>query len=441
MTRTAAVRLLPLALAIRRILALGITMAVTAFVSLVLLGVAPPPAPPRPSSSSSATAGSTLERAERAGPRDPRRVGAPRRHHDRQRRRVAGAPVTLELTDVPERQALDIVLRSVAGYMLAPRRAGSPGASTFDRIMILPDERRAVRRRRPPRPAAFRGAAAARRRASARPATTTPDDADDPTRDPVTRTTGQSSPTRAPRNRPRLVPPRSASRRVPGSDRADAERRRGPTPATPQPLGAAAARPRPAINPSGVRRRLAATPASSRRAAADRNSRESAANGRRGGSTDLTIESRRRPRASRLMSEIDRFRPDDRRGVETLYRRTHGADAAEANRLRWDWQHRRNPVQPHRPARHLGRARRPDRRRPLPDAARPRLAEGARGRRRVGHRRDGRARTRSPGARRSARARVGSQQRRGAGARRRRRSRAQCSTGCTGRRRTSCRAS
>ena len=43
------------------------------------------------------------------------------------------------------------------------------------------------------------------------------------------------------------------------------------------------------------------------------------------------------------MSEIDRFRPDDRRGVDTLYRRTQGADAAHANRLRWDWQHRRNP--------------------------------------------------------------------------------------------------
>src|SRR5436189_23063 len=46
------------------------------------------------------------------------------------------------------------------------------------------------------------------------------------------------------------------------------------------------------------------------------------------------------------MSEIDRFRPDDRRGVDTLYRRTHGPDAAEANRLRWDWQHRRNPYNP-----------------------------------------------------------------------------------------------
>jgi len=43
------------------------------------------------------------------------------------------------------------------------------------------------------------------------------------------------------------------------------------------------------------------------------------------------------------MSDIDRFRPEDRRGVDLLYRRTHGADAAEATRLRWDWQHRRNP--------------------------------------------------------------------------------------------------
>ena len=46
------------------------------------------------------------------------------------------------------------------------------------------------------------------------------------------------------------------------------------------------------------------------------------------------------------MSEIDRFRPDDRRGVDTLYRRTHGADAADAQRLQWDWHHRRNPSSP-----------------------------------------------------------------------------------------------
>jgi hypothetical protein len=43
------------------------------------------------------------------------------------------------------------------------------------------------------------------------------------------------------------------------------------------------------------------------------------------------------------MSEIDRFRADDRRGVETLVRRRHGVAAADLARLRWDWQHRRNP--------------------------------------------------------------------------------------------------
>ncbi len=46
------------------------------------------------------------------------------------------------------------------------------------------------------------------------------------------------------------------------------------------------------------------------------------------------------------MADIDRFRPDDRRQVEALYRRVFGADAADANRLRWDWQYRRNPNGP-----------------------------------------------------------------------------------------------
>jgi hypothetical protein len=43
------------------------------------------------------------------------------------------------------------------------------------------------------------------------------------------------------------------------------------------------------------------------------------------------------------MPDIDRFRPDDRRGVEQLYRRTYGIEAADALRLRWDWA-RRNPA-------------------------------------------------------------------------------------------------
>ncbi len=43
------------------------------------------------------------------------------------------------------------------------------------------------------------------------------------------------------------------------------------------------------------------------------------------------------------MPDIDRFRPDDRRGVEQLYRRTYGTEAADAIRLRWDWA-RRSPA-------------------------------------------------------------------------------------------------
>jgi len=46
------------------------------------------------------------------------------------------------------------------------------------------------------------------------------------------------------------------------------------------------------------------------------------------------------------MPEIDRYRPDDQRGIEALYRRVFGPDAAAASRLRWDWQYRRNPNNP-----------------------------------------------------------------------------------------------
>ena len=52
--------------------------------------------------------------------------------------RVAGSPLTLKLDNVPESQALEIVLRSVAGYMAAPRSASAtPGASMYDRILVM----------------------------------------------------------------------------------------------------------------------------------------------------------------------------------------------------------------------------------------------------------------------------------------------------------------
>src|SRR5829696_1494639 len=46
------------------------------------------------------------------------------------------------------------------------------------------------------------------------------------------------------------------------------------------------------------------------------------------------------------MAEVVRFRPEDRRSVKALYRRVFGNDAADASRLRWDWQYRRNPNNP-----------------------------------------------------------------------------------------------
>lgn len=48
------------------------------------------------------------------------------------------------------------------------------------------------------------------------------------------------------------------------------------------------------------------------------------------------------------MADIDRYRADDRRAVEALYRRVFGRDAADASRLRWEWQYRRNPNNPGR---------------------------------------------------------------------------------------------
>jgi hypothetical protein len=50
--------------------------------------------------------------------------------------RVGGLPVTLELNDLPERQALDILLRSVAGYIVTERQ-GSGGVSTLGGVVIL----------------------------------------------------------------------------------------------------------------------------------------------------------------------------------------------------------------------------------------------------------------------------------------------------------------
>ena len=55
--------------------------------------------------------------------------------------RVMGGPVSLELIDVPEKEALDILLRTAAGYIAAPRPANLAGASQYDRVIILATSR------------------------------------------------------------------------------------------------------------------------------------------------------------------------------------------------------------------------------------------------------------------------------------------------------------
>jgi hypothetical protein len=51
--------------------------------------------------------------------------------------RIPGGPVTLELNNVPEDQALDLLLRAVSGYLAAPRPMPVANASRFDRIIVM----------------------------------------------------------------------------------------------------------------------------------------------------------------------------------------------------------------------------------------------------------------------------------------------------------------
>jgi len=53
--------------------------------------------------------------------------------------RIPGGPVTLEFKDVPESEALDVLLRTLSGYVAAPRLANlSAEASMYDAIVVMP---------------------------------------------------------------------------------------------------------------------------------------------------------------------------------------------------------------------------------------------------------------------------------------------------------------
>ena len=71
--------------------------------------------------------------------------------------RISGGPVTIEFTNVPEQEALDMLLRTVSGYMAAPRALVVSDASQFDRIIVMPTSAtpRPAPSAAPPPPAPF----------------------------------------------------------------------------------------------------------------------------------------------------------------------------------------------------------------------------------------------------------------------------------------------
>jgi hypothetical protein len=52
--------------------------------------------------------------------------------------KIPGGPITVELTDIAEQQALDVLFRSLSGYIAAPRLEPAAGMSVFDRIVVMP---------------------------------------------------------------------------------------------------------------------------------------------------------------------------------------------------------------------------------------------------------------------------------------------------------------
>jgi hypothetical protein len=52
--------------------------------------------------------------------------------------RVPGGPLTLELRDVPESEALDVLLRNLSGYMAAPRAVPVADGSIYSAIAVMP---------------------------------------------------------------------------------------------------------------------------------------------------------------------------------------------------------------------------------------------------------------------------------------------------------------
>jgi hypothetical protein len=55
--------------------------------------------------------------------------------------KLTGPAITLQLVNTPEREALDILLRSASGYIAAPRPVPVANAAIYDRVTIMPTSR------------------------------------------------------------------------------------------------------------------------------------------------------------------------------------------------------------------------------------------------------------------------------------------------------------
>jgi hypothetical protein len=115
--------------------------------------------------------------------------------------KLVGPSVTLQLIDVPEAQALDTLLRSASGYVVAQRAAVVPGASQYDRILIMPTSRP---------PAASASAPPPAFNQPARPMPQPVADDDEPADAPVVMPPGMTPPPNQPLNAPGMQPPPGA---------------------------------------------------------------------------------------------------------------------------------------------------------------------------------------------------------------------------------------
>ena len=263
--------------------------------------------------------------------------------------RLAGAPVTLQLTDVPETQALDIILRGPPDTSRASERR-CRGATSRRSIASWWCQRRHRAIPPAPRPAA----------ATPPPFQQTPQPFIQATPDdnPVRRPPDDDRPNRVVRRRRSAGDPDGRSQRAGARSRIviedETQQAPAPTPAAPtNPFGVTPERPGRACPLRNRRRSRSGRPPPAtrnrdRRAAGQfprrrLNARVALPGGAGVSFFALTFRDGSLPV---LMSEIDRYKPEDRRGLDLLYRRTQGADAADAQRLRWDWQHRRNPYNP-----------------------------------------------------------------------------------------------